>query len=102
MSDSAQKDIDIDKELKWQRRVHKIDKTKRLIRAITPHNVASLCKYIGKYGFSDLREYVYSGLYGGNNQELIYKRWFTDHKITQEELEREKMKTLNTSHLLAL
>ena len=64
MSDSAQKDIDIDKELKWQRRVHNIDKTKRLIRAITPHNVASLCKYIGKYGFSDLREYVYSGLYG--------------------------------------
>ena len=56
MSDSAQKDIDIDKELKWQRRVHNIDKTKRLIRAITPHNVASLCKYIGKYGFSDLRE----------------------------------------------
>ena len=102
MSDSAQKDIDIDKELKWQRRVHNIDKTKRLIRAITPHNVASLCKYIGKYGFSDLREYVYSGLYGGNNQELIYKRWFTDHKVTQEELEREKNENFEYQPLISI
>lgn len=89
-SDAKNIDINIDQEIKRQRRVYNIDKTKRMIKAITPHNVARLCHHIRLYGFKDLKEYVYGGLYGVMDQAEIYKKWFAIHKVTQEELDNQK------------
>lgn len=89
-SDAKNIDINIDQEIKRQRRVYNIDKAKRMIKAITPHNVARLCHHIRLYGFKDLKEYVYGGLYGVMNQAEIYKKWFAIHKVTQEELDNQK------------
>lgn len=89
-SDAKNIDINIDQEIKRQRRVYNIDKAKRMIKAITPHNVARLCHHIRLYGFKDLKEYVYGGLYGVMDQAEIYKKWFAIHKVTQEELDNQK------------
>ena len=89
-SDAKNIDINIDQEIKRQRRVYNIDKAKRMIKAITPHNVARLCHHIRLYGFKDLKEYVYGGLYGVMDQAEIYKKWFAIHKATQEELDNQK------------
>ena len=45
-SDAKSIDINIDEEIKRQRRIYNIDKTKRMIKAVTPHNVARLCHHI--------------------------------------------------------
>lgn len=89
-SDAKSIDINIDEEIKRQRRIYNIDKTKRMIKAVTPHNVARLCHHIRLYGFKDLKEYVYGGLYGVMDQAEIYKKWFAIHKATQEELDNQK------------
>ena len=89
-SDVKNIDINVDEEIKRQRRIYNIDKTKRMIKAITPHNVARLCHHIRLYGFKDLKEYVYGGLYGVMDQAEIYKKWFAIHKATQEELDNQK------------
>lgn len=89
-SDAKNIDINIDQEIKRQGRVYNIDKAKRMIKAITPHNVARLCHHIRLYGFKDLKEYVYGGLYGVMDQAEIYKKWFAIHKVTQEELDNQK------------
>lgn len=89
-SDAKNVDINIDEEIKRQRRIYNIDKTKRMIKAVTPHNVARLCHHIRLYGFKDLKEYIYGGIYGGMDQAEIYKKWFAIHKATQEELDNQK------------
>ena len=81
----------VERTLRWAKRGKDVHTTDQLLFGVVQGGE-----------FSDLREYVYSGLYGGNNQELIYKRWFTDHKVTQEELEREKNENFEYQPLISI
>ena len=91
-SDAKSIDINIDEEIKRQRRIYNIDKTKRMIKAVTPHNVARLCHHIRLYGFKDLKEYVYGGLYGVMDQAEIYKKWLQFIKLHRKLDNQKKVK----------
>lgn len=74
---------------KRQRRAARIGFLRQSLHFINFHSLLRVLQYIFKHGFKGLKSYIVDSVNAVRNDRL-YRDWYEDHKITEEELEKQR------------